>query len=314
MPRPEEERLKRIKKNLMRRALILEGIREYFRDNDFLEIDTPLRVPQVAPEVNIAPFLSEECFLSTSPELYMKRLLAAGYDKIFQLTRSFRRGERGRLHQPEFTILEWYRIYSGYAEVMQDTENLVLSITRKLGGDNSISYRGQIIDLSVPWVRLTVSDAFNKFAGWDPSEAFDPDRFETDLVDKVLPAFPTNRPVILTEYPAYTASLSRLKPGDASVAERAEAFIGGLEIANAFSELVDPEEQEKRFKEDIESLKKAGKDYYKLPERFLEAIKTMPPAGGIAVGVDRLVMLFCDADRIDDVLAFPWMEETGLEA
>lgn len=314
MSRPEEERLKRIKKNLVRRAVILEGIREFFRGKGFLEIDTPLRVPQVAPEINITPFLSEECFLSTSPELYMKRLLAAGYDKIFQLTHSFRRGERGRLHQPEFTILEWYRIYSGYTEVMRDTENLVLSIAHKLGGGNSILYRGQTIDLSVPWVRLTVSDVFKKFAGWDPAGTHDADRFEADLVNKVLPAFPANRPVVLTEYPAYSASLSRLKSGDARVAERAEAFIAGLELANAFSELVDPEEQEKRFKEDIEALKKTGRDYYKLPERFLEAIRTMPPAGGIAVGVDRLVMLFCDADKIEDVLAFPWLEDGGLEA
>lgn len=244
----------------------------------------------------------------------MKRLLAAGYDKIFQLTRSFRRDERGRLHQPEFTILEWYRTQAGYAEVMEDTENLVLSIVRKLGYSNSITYQRKTIDLSVPWPRLTVSDAFKRYAGWDPAAVPDCDRFEADLVDKVIPAFPANRPIILAEYPAYSASLSRLKPGNTLVAERAEAFIGGLEIANAFSELVDAGEQEKRFREDIEALKKSGRDYYKLPQRFLDAMKQLPPSGGIAVGVDRLVMLFCDTVNIEDVLAFPWMEESGLEA
>jgi lysyl-tRNA synthetase class 2 len=314
MPRPENERLKRVKRNLERRALVQDGIREFFRGEGFLEVDTPLRVPQVAPELNIAPFMSEGCFLSTSPELYMKRLLAAGYDKLFQITRSFRKDERGKRHQPEFTILEWYRAHAGYAGVMQDTENLVLSIAKKLGYGNTISYQGKTIDLSLPWVRLTVSDAFKKYAGWDPVTVVNIDRFEVDLGDKVIPAFPDNRPVILTEYPAYSASLSRLKPGNPLVAERAEAFIAGLELANAFSELVDATEQEKRFREDIEILRRSGKDYYKLPARFLEAIKNMPPSGGIALGVDRLVMLFCDTASIEDVLAFPWMEEDGLEA
>jgi lysyl-tRNA synthetase class 2 len=314
MARPEAVRLQRIRSNLVRRAIILEGIRAFFRGEGFLEIETPIRVPQVAPEVNITPYRSEECVLSTSPELYMKRLLAAGYDKIFQLTRAFRRGERGRLHQPEFTILEWYRAQAGYAEVLQDTENLVLSLARGLGGGNTLSYRGNAIDLSIPWPRLTVAAAFTRYAGWDPSATPDTDRFENDLVTRVLPALPVEHPVILTEFPAGTAALSRLKPGDPRVAERAEAFIGGLEIANAMSELINPAEQEKRFREDIETLKRAGKDYYRLPGRFLEALNTMPPTGGIAIGVDRLVMLFCDAGAIEEVLAFPWLEETGLEA
>ncbi len=263
MPRPENERLASIRGNLLRRALIQDGIREFFRGEGFLEVDTPLRVPQVAPEINIAPFRSEECFLSTSPELYMKRLLAAGYGKIFQITRSFRRDERGRRHQPEFTILEWYRTRAGYAEVMADTENMVRHIARKLGRDDTITYRGKTVDISVPWPRISVSDAFKQHAGWDPAEIPDANRFEDDLVNKVIPSLPENRPAILTEYPAFTASLSRLKPGDPRVAERAEAFIAGLEIANAFSELVDASEQAKRFNEDIESLRKVGRDYYK---------------------------------------------------
>jgi elongation factor P--(R)-beta-lysine ligase len=198
--------------------------------------------------------------------------------------------------------------------VLQDTEALVLGLAQRCGFGSSITYRGRAIVLSSPWPRLTISEVFSNYAGWDPAAVPDPDRFETDLVTRVLPSLPADRPFILAEYPAYTAALSRLKPGNPRVAERAEAFIGGLEIANGMSELVNPQEQRERFRSDIEILKQAGREYYRLPERFLAAITTMPPSGGIAVGVDRLVMLFCDAGSIADVLAFPWLEETGLEA
>ncbi len=311
---PEPERLNRIRANLKRRALILDGIRSFFRRRGFLEVETPLRVPQVAPELNIVPFRSEDCFLSTSPELYMKRLVAAGYGKVFQLTRSFRKDERGKRHQPEFTILEWYRAHAGYLDVIQDTENLAVSLARKLKLGTSIHYQGKEIDLSLPWMRLTASEAFRTSAGWDPTTLTDIERFETDLIDKVIPAFAVDRPTILMDYPASCASLSRLKPENPLVAERAEVFIGGLEVANAYSELTDAALQEKRFLEETQALRREGKGDFALPRRFLEALAHLPECGGIALGVDRLVMLLCDAPSISDVIAFPWEEGLGLEA
>ncbi len=248
MSPPDNARLAQIRKNLRRRALIINGVRSFFRKEGFLEVETPLRVPQIAPEQHITPFMSEGFFLSTSPELYMKRLVAAGYDKIFQLTKSFRKAELGRNHQPEFTILEWYRAHASYEEIIRDTENLIVSIARRLRTYPILRYQGKAIDLTPPWPRLTVRDTFLKSAGWDPTKTCDPDRFELDLVDKVIPAFPEDRPVVLMDYPAYCASLSRLKPGNPNVAERAEVFIGGLELDNIYSELTNPAEQEKRLR------------------------------------------------------------------
>ncbi|MFH0847442.1 MAG: amino acid--tRNA ligase-related protein [Chloroflexota bacterium] len=309
----DEARLRRIKTNLEKRDRVIQAIRSFFRGEGFLEVETPLRVPQVAPELHITPFRSEGFFLSTSPELYMKRLLASGYDKIFQLTHSFRREERGRNHQPEFTILEWYRAHAGYLDIIQDTENLITAVARSLRVYPEIGYQGKKIDLTPPWLHITVKDAFLKSAGWDPTVAYDAERFESDLVDRVIPSLPPQRPVVLMDYPRACASLARLKPGDSSVSERAEVFIGGLELANGYSELNDPAEQERRFSEDIESLTKLGREGFSLPFRFLEALGSLPESGGIALGVDRLVMLFCDVRDIDEVMAFPWIEGRGLE-
>ncbi len=284
--------------------LICEAIRAYFRKERFLEVETPLRVPVVAPEQYIVPFASESWFLSTSPELQMKRLLAAGYEKLFQMCHCFRKEERGRLHNPEFTMLEWYRAGADYTQIISDTEQLLLFVAEALGLGTTIHYQGKDIDLTPPWQRITVRDAFLRASGWDPIAAHDPERFDIDMVDKVMPALAPDRPTVIMDYPAACASLSRLKPGNPLVAERAEVFIGGLEIANAYSELNDAAEQERRFSAEIEKIRKEGKTAL-MPERFLEAIRHLPLCGGIALGVDRLVMLFCDTASIDDVIAFP---------
>jgi len=247
MVEDETQRLRRIKPNLERRALIYEFTRNFFRGQGFQEIETPVRVPAVAPELHIIPFESEGWYLSTSPELYIKRLLAAGYDKLYQFSRCFRKGERGRWHNPEFTMLEWYRTSAGYMQMVQDTEILVFTIADRLGVSPVINYRRRSIDLTPPWQKITVRDAFLNSAGWDPVAINDPLRFDTDLVAKVIPAFDPNRPTVLLDYPAAMASLARLKPGEPEVAERAEVFIGGLELANAYSELNDPQEQTRRF-------------------------------------------------------------------
>ncbi len=300
----ERKRLIRLKPNLRRRALIYEFTRAFFRERGFLEVETPIRVPTIAPEPHIMPFESEAWFLSTSPELHMKRMLAAGYDKLFQISHCFRRGERGRWHNPEFTMLEWYCTGADYRQMVQDIEQLVVTLASKLGLNTVVKYRGQDIDISLPWPRVTVRDAFLHAAGWDPIAEPDSLRFDIDLVTKVLPSFIPSRPTVLMDYPAAMASLARLKPDEARVAERAEVFIGGLELANVYSELRDAREQESRFHEAIEQIGKEHGQQIAMPRQFLEAVAYLPECGGVALGIDRLVMLLCDADSIDEVMAF----------
>ena len=304
MPLEESERLRRIKTKLECRALILKGIRAFFCRHGFIEIETPLRVPAIAPEQFISPYTSEGWFLSTSPELQMKRLLSAGYEKIFQICHCFRKDECGQHHNPEFTMLEWYRVGADYRDIIQDAEQLVIELSEVLGTGPTLSYQGKKIDLSLPWPEIEVREAYLRQAGWDPFEDFNGQRFDDDMVDKIIPNFAENRPTVILDYPAECASLARLKPGHPPVAERAEVFIGGLEIANAYSELNDASEQEKRFKLEIEQMRSAGKPSV-LPRKFLDAVAHLPKCGGIAVGIDRLVMLLCDAASIDEVMAFP---------
>jgi elongation factor P--(R)-beta-lysine ligase len=302
----ESLHLSQIQANLERRALIYDVIRAFFRNEGFLEVETPLQVPTVAPEKYITPFTVNGWFLSTSPEMHMKRLLAAGYSKIFQICHCFRKSERGQLHNPEFTMLEWYRVGADYMQIIRDTEQLVLALASKLHLGTTIRYQGSDIDLGSPWPRITVREAFLHAAGWDPFVRLDEERFDVDLVEKVIPSFAPNRPTVLMDYPAEMASLARLRTGTPPVAERAEVFIGGLELANAYSELTNAAEQERRFKQEIDSLALKGENNISMPQRFLDAVANLPECGGNALGIDRLVMLFCDAASIDEVIAFPW--------
>ena len=304
MAMTEPQRLARLQTNLRRRALVHENIRGFFKERDFLEVETPIRAPAIAPEEFITPFTSEGWFLAASPELHMKRLLAAGYEKIFQFSRCFRKGERGRRHNPEFTMLEWYRAGADYNQIIIDIEGLVTKVAAVLGCKDKIKYQGQVIDLKTPWPRVTVREAFLSAAGWDPLAVNDPLRFDTDFVTKVLPSFSPRRPTVLMDYPAIVASLARLKPGNPLVAERAEVFIGGLELANAYSELVNAREQANRFREAIDEIRQERGQDMPMPEGFIKAVARLPECGGIALGIDRLVMLFCDAETIDDVMPF----------
>jgi lysyl-tRNA synthetase class 2 len=304
MEREEASRLKRIKPQLECRAKVIQGIRAFFLQRDFLEIETPVRSPEIAPEQFIRPFTSEGWFLSTSPELLMKRLLCAGYERIFQIAHCFRKDERGRQHNPEFALLEWYRANADYRQIISDTEELLGSLAATLAAPGRLIYRGNKIDLSPPWPRLSVREAYLNWAGWDPFKHFDALRFDLDLSDKIIPRFSPVRPTVILDYPPQCAALARLRGGRPDVAERTEIFIGGLEIANGFSELADAAEQRKRFEIELEQMRSEGKPAA-LPRKFLEALSDLPPSAGMALGVDRLAMLFSDAASIDDVLTFP---------
>ena len=300
----ERQRLARLIPDLKRRAFIYQIIRSFFNEQDFLEVETPVRSPAIAPEKEIIPFESEGWFLCASPELYMKRLLAAGYDKIYQFSHCFRKGERGNYHNPEFTLLEWYRKGVNYEQMMQDTGQLIITVAAGLGMGSTLHYQRKTIDLSLPWDRITVAEAFQRYAGWDPTFNPDPRRFDEDMVLKVIPNLNPHYPTFLVDYPAPMASLARLKPDKPRVAERFELFIGGLELANAYSELVNQKEQKARFRKEIEQIKHAQNRITPMPDKFLRAVANIPESAGIALGMDRLVMLFCDAKTIDEVMPF----------
>ena len=234
----------------------------------------------------------------------MKRLLAEGLPRIFQLGPCFRRGERGDRHNPEYTMLEWYRAEADYTDILADTKALVAHVAQAVKGATDITYRRRRIELLPRWERITVAEAFLRHAGWDPTAAYDEDRFNEDLVNRVEPRLAKDVPTVLTDYPAEAAALARRKPGNPRVAERWELYIGGLELANAYSELTDPAEQRARFEACAAARRKLGKDVYPLDEEFLAKLGDLPPCGGIALGVDRLAMLLADAASIDDVMAF----------
>jgi lysyl-tRNA synthetase class 2 len=287
------------------RARIVRAIRSFFFEHGFLEVQTPVRTPTLAPEEHIDALGSENWYLSTSPELYMKRMLAAGYGLIFQVAPCFRKGEQGTYHLPEFTLLEWYRAYADYHSLESDCEALITSVAREVSYFPVFSYQGQPINLTPPWQRLSVQDAFVNFAGWDPIEDQDSERFQIDLVEKVEPHLDPSSPVFLRDFPAHQASLASLKDRDTRIAERVELFIGGIELANGFTELRDPYEQRMRFEKANAFRSASGKEPYPPSESFLATLEEMPPATGIALGVDRLVMLLTDAATIDEVVAFP---------
>ncbi len=286
------------------RAAMTRSIRRFFQDQDFLECETPLRIPAPAPESHIDTVASGEWFLQTSPELCMKRLLAAGYPKIFQICKCFRAGERGALHLPEFTMLEWYRTGTDYRTLMDDCEGLIARVAGELGLGGAVSWQGRRICLLPPWERITVREAFARYAGLSVEEALRRDCFDETMVCAVEPRLGMERPVFLYEYPAELAALARVNAENPEVAERFELYAAGLELANAFSELTDVAEQRRRFEEASRDRRLKNCPAYPLPERFLQALSWMPPSAGIALGMDRLAMILTDQVKIDDVVAF----------
>jgi len=292
------------KKKLERRAGLISAIRSFFHSQDYLEVETPTRIPAPAPEAFIDAEPSRSWFLQTSPELCMKRLLASGFDRIFQICKCYRKGERGRLHLPEMTMLEWYTVGHDYLDMMTQCEALIVFVARANCEAQTISYQGSRIDLAGPWDRLTVKQAFERFAQTPLETAIQNGRFDEIMGCEIAPHLGWGKPVFLLDYPAALGSLARLKPDNAHLAERFELYIAGIEICNAFSELTDPSEQRRRFESEATLRRSFDKDAYPMPEPFLEDLAHMPPSAGNALGIDRLVMLFADADTIDDVVAF----------
>jgi elongation factor P--(R)-beta-lysine ligase len=298
-------------KRLRERARVLAQVRAFFDARGYLEVQTPIVVPSPGLDLHLDAFevaggeRGAARWLITSPEYQMKRLLAEGWERIYQIVACFRRGEVGERHNPEFTMLEWYRAHAGVEAVMGDTEQLVAAVT---GGTVHLGTRA--IDLRPPLARWTVCAAFERFAGWSEeatldAAARDEDRYFRALVDEVEPGLAAlDHGIFLVDYPATQASLARRKPGDPRLAERFELCVGGVELCNGFGELVEPLEQRARLEADQETRRDRGLPVYPIDERFLEALSRVPPSAGNALGLDRLVALACGTTAIGEILAF----------
>jgi lysyl-tRNA synthetase class 2 len=297
-------RLSSRQKALQQRARLIQAIRQFFIEKGYLEVETPYRIPAPAPESYINAIPSGEWFLHTSPELCMKRMLAAGYAKIFQICRCWRGGERGSQHIPEFTLLEWYRSGCDYLGLMDECEEIIQDVASSIGLGKKIIYHDQVIDLTKPWERISVKEAFRHYSPVAMGEALKRDLFDEIMVRDIEPRLGIGKPTFIYDYPAERRAMARLKQGDQTLAERFELYLGGLELANAFSELIDAEEQRKHFLEENINRHVLGKLAYPIPEKFLEELGNMPPSAGIAMGVDRLVMVFLNAGMIDEVVTF----------
>ena len=307
------------------RQQLYASLRTWFAGAGYLEVETPYLVPTPGMEPHIDPFevpfipqtdvgSRRSLYLHTSPEYAMKRLLADGSPPLFQICKTFRNGEVSGTHNPEFTMLEFYRPNADYSAIMADLEQVLASVP--LGA----------VFKKTPYERLTVRDAMLRYAEIDlrqhatgaelkraadargvytgSSVDFD-DVFFHVFLERVERKLGDQRPTFLIEYPASMASLSKLKAGDPSVAERVELYANGLELANGFSELTDPLEQRRRLIEEQSFRRTAGRPVFPLDEAFLEALPKMPPSAGIAVGLDRVLMLMVGAASISEVLLFP---------
>ncbi|MDF7799927.1 EF-P lysine aminoacylase EpmA [Pontiellaceae bacterium B1224] len=272
------------------RDVLMRDIRTFFYERGYTEVETPIRLKIPCMELHIDAEPSGDHFLRTSPEMFHKRLLAVGHEKIFEIGKCFRSGEFGPLHHPEYTMLEWYQANADYMDILEETKALISNVWKE-------SFRD--------WKILPVSQVFREFAGWDPVGNFDEDRFDIDLVEKVEPAIrKIGGPVVLKDYPVEAAALSRRKKDNSQLAERWELYFDGVEIANAYSELTDPVEQRTRFEECAAQRIALGKQAYEIDDTFVQALENMPPSGGVALGVDRLLMLISGQSSLDPLLPF----------
>jgi len=326
------------------REKVLAHIRKFFASQKFHEVETPILIAHPPAESYLDVFETtlldrkrkpQKAYLSTSPEVPLKKLLVAGIGNCYSLTKSFRNMETGGiLHNPEFTLLEWYRVGADYTKTMEDCEKLIFQIYTTIFHKESLVYQGKTIALSPPWDRMSVTQAFHTFAGVNFDEFFDEQNARTIankkgyrveekttweelynqiFLNEIESHLGREKPIILFDFPAVTAALCRKKVSDPRFKERFEVYIAGLELADAYSELTDWQEQEKEFQKEIAELKRLGKTTYAYDEDFLEALKAgLPQSSGIAVGIDRLIMLFADVTDIADVLFFPAKELFGV--
>jgi len=313
-----------------KRALIVRGIRRFLDDRGFLEVETPMMQP-IPGGASARPFVTHhntldcDLYLRIAPELYLKRLLVGGFPRVYEINRNFRNEGISTQHNPEFTMLEFYWAYVDYSELIELTEELIEGLAREIHGKSEIQFRGHAISLARPWARFTMKDATVTLGGVDAAAVQDAASLEAELRRRKLDLPPVRnygtlllalfeqtveekliQPTFITDHPTEISPLSKQRLDDPSLTERFELYIGGMELANAFSELNDPDVQADRFRSQAK-MKEAGDDEaHHFDHDYIRALEFgMPPAGGEGIGIDRLTMLFTDSSSIRDVILFP---------
>jgi lysyl-tRNA synthetase class 2 len=312
------------------RAAIVAAIRAFFIARGFLEVETPM-MQAIPGGASARPFktfynaLDSEMFLRVAPELYLKRLVVGGFERVFEINRNFRNEGLSRSHNPEFTMLEFYAAFMDYRSLMDLTEELFVGIARQVRGATVITYQGQQVDLTPPWPRLKLVDSLWEVGGLTREQALDFDFLKAECLRrgvKVQPGYGLGRlqlemferlvepglvrPTFVMDFPKEVSPLAKSLPGEPDLVERFELFVAGRELANAFTELNDPIDQRERLVAQARERSGGDEEAMRMDEDFLAAIEHgLPPTGGEGIGIDRLVMLFTDAPNIRDVILFP---------
>lgn len=321
-----------VREVFLRRSRIIQAIREYFIRNDFLEVETPMMQPipggaEAAPFETYHKALGMRLYLRIAPELYLKRLVVGGFERVFEINRNFRNEGVSTQHNPEFTMLEFYQAYATYEELMTLTEQLIAETAQTVLGTTTITYQGNRVELGGRWQRLSLFDALTQVGGIDGRLLEDREGLlryarehqvtvtKTDRIGKVITKLfdalvepQLIQPTFVTGYPVEVSPLSRRSDIDGELTERFELFIAGREIANGFSELNDPIDQRNRFLQQVARRESGDEEAHFMDEDYLEALEYgMPPTAGEGIGIDRLVMLLTDAPSIREVILFPHM-------
>ena len=315
------------------RSRIIQGIRQFFLSNDFLEVETPMMQPmaggaEATPFVTHHNALGMDLFLRIAPELYLKRLVVGGFERVFEINRNFRNEGVSTRHNPEFTMLEFYQAYATYRDLMVLTEALFSQLATSVLNTTTITYQGQEISFEGPWQKIPLIESLERFAGMDPSIITDHQALIDFAASKNVPLTKTKRigkiitklfdalvepnliqPTFITDYPVEVSPLSRRNDNDPTLTERFELFIAGAEIANGFSELNDPEDQYQRFLQQVEDREAGDQEAHRMDEDYIEALEYgLPPTAGEGIGIDRLTMLLTDSPSIREVILFPHMK------
>jgi len=330
----------KVREVFLTRSRIINAIRQFMEERDFLEVETPMMQPK-AGGATARPFkthhnaLGMDLYLRIAPELYLKRLITGGLERVYEINRNFRNEGISTFHNPEFTMMEFYQAYATFEDLMDMTEELFASIALKIFGGLKFQFQGMEIDLTPPWPRISVKDAILQYHEIDPDVLENQEKAyayacklglevrESEPLGKLITAIFEEvvekkliQPTFVTLYPVEVSPLSRRNAKDSSLTDRFELYVAGKEIANAFSELNDPEDQRGRFLAQVQEREEGDEEAHVMDEDYIRVLEyAMPPTAGEGIGIDRLVMLLTDSPSIRDVILFPHMrkKEEGTE-